>query len=108
MMELIEKENDIKRTLILENQEDYRSRIYRFRKYSRSHTKLQHRDNKDKTYVWYEKSIDLTGLEKGTYTLQVYTKTTDAEDYGEITDAFGTFKPREIKIGEKTYQNKNQ
>lgn len=98
-----EKENDIKRTLILENQEDY-TQEYIDLGSARGPYEITAQDNKDKTYVWYEKLIDLTGLEKGTYTLQVYTKTTDAEDYGEITDAFGTFKTREIKIGEKTYQ----
>ena len=43
-------------------------------------------------------------MKKGTYTLLVYTKTSDAEDYGELTDSFGSFKTQEIKIGEKVYR----
>lgn len=99
------KQNDIKRTLILENQNDY-SQTYIDLGSTKGPYEITAQDKKDKTYVWYEKSIDLTDLEKGTYSLQVYTKTTDAEDYGEITDAFGTYKTQEIKIGEKTYQIK--
>ena len=97
------KQNDINRVLILENQKDY-SQEYIDLGSTKGPYEITAQDNKDKTYVWYEKSIDLTDLDNGTYSLQVYTKTTDAEDYGEITDAFGTFKTQEIKIGDRRYQ----
>ena len=45
-------------------------------------------DKLDKTYAWYEKELDLSNLEKGTYSILVYTKTANAEDYGELTDMF--------------------
>lgn len=103
-------QNEIKRTLILENQDNYKQTIIDL-----SSTKgpydIKTKDNKDKTYVWYEKEIDLTDLEKGVYSLQVYTKTTDAEDYGELTDSFASFIPQEIEVGNKTYRvqiNKNK
>ena len=98
-----EKQNSIKRTLILENQKDYIQEYIDLGS-TKGPYEITVQDGKDKTYIWYEKAIDITDLEKGTYTLQVYTKTTDAEDYGEITDAFGTFKTQEMKIGEKTYR----
>ena len=45
-------------------------------------------DNKDKTYAWFEKEIDLSKLEKGTYSILVYTKTDDATNYDELQDLF--------------------
>ena len=45
----------------------------------------------------------VTKLEKGIYSLQVYTKTIDAEDYGEITDMFEELN-EETTIGNKTYK----
>lgn len=98
-----DKQNNIKRTLILENQKNYKQEYIDLGSI-KGPFDITVQDKKDKTYAWYEKEIDLEDLEKGTYTLQVYTKTKDAEDYGEVTDSFGSFKQKEIKIGDKTYQ----
>ena len=95
----------IDRVLILENQKDY-SQEYINLGSTKGPYDITSLDNKDKTYVWYEKAIDLAQLGKGTYTLQVYTKTKDAEDYGEINDLFGTLETQEMTINNKTYRIK--
>ena len=94
---------DIKRVLILENQENYNQEYIELGS-TKGPYAITTLDNKDKTYVWYEQEIDISKLEKGTYTLQVYTKTKDAEDYGEITDIFGNLETKEISLNNKTYQ----
>lgn len=104
------KKEEIERVLILENQENYQQQYINLGS-TKGPYDIVAKDNKDKTYVWYEKEVELENLERGTYTLQVYTKTLNAEDYGEITDSFGTFKTQELTIGDKKYQiriNKNR
>ena len=98
-----DKQDNIKRTLILENQKNYKQEYIDLGSI-KGPFDITVQDKKDKTYVWYEKEISLENLEEGTYTLQVYTKTKDAEDYGEITDSFGSFKTKEIKVGDRRYQ----
>ncbi|MBR3210692.1 MAG: DUF5011 domain-containing protein [Bacilli bacterium] len=77
----------ITRKLILENTKTYQQTVLDLGCKKGPYT-LTSTDKLDKTYAWYEKAIDLSNLEKGTYSLQVYTKTSNAEDYGEITDMF--------------------
>lgn len=98
-----DKKENVKRTLILENQENYKQE-YTDLGSTKGPFEISVQDKKSKTYVWYEKEVNLENLKKGTYTLLVYTKTSDAEDYGELTDSFGSFKTQEIKIGEKVYR----
>lgn len=98
-----DKKENVKRTLILENQENYKQE-YTDLGSTKGPFEISVQDKKSKAYVWYEKEVDLENLKKGTYTLLVYTKTSDAEDYGELTDSFGSFKTKEIKIGEKVYR----
>lgn len=105
-----DRQDDIKRTLILENQETYQQEYINLGSV-KGPFDITVQDKKSKTYVWYEKEIALDKLEKGTYAFQVYTKTKDAEDYGEITDSFGSFKTQEMNMGDKTYRmkiNKNR
>lgn len=97
------KKEDITRVLILENQKDYKQEYIDLGS-KKGPYEITTLDKKDKTYAWYEKEIDISNLEKGTYTLQVYTKTKDAEDYSEITDIFGNLKTQETTINGKTYQ----
>ncbi|MBQ3307516.1 MAG: DUF5011 domain-containing protein [Bacilli bacterium] len=63
---------------------------------------LKTKDNEDKTYAWYEEELDLSELEKGTYIIYVYTKTSNAEDYGELTDMFKTASGK-LELNNKTY-----
>ena len=50
------------------------------------------------------KKIDISKLEKGTYSLQVYTKVANTEDYGEIVDIFGSIEEPEITMNNKKYK----
>ena len=92
----------ITRKLILENTNTFQQTIIDLGSMKGSYT-LTSTDNLDKTYAWYEKEIDLSNLEKGTYSLQVYTKTSNAEDYGEITDMFEILEET-ATINNKTYK----
>lgn len=95
--------DNIKRILILENQKDY-SQKYIDLGCTKGPYEITSLDDKSKKYVWYEKAVNIENLEKGTYTLQVYTKTRDAEDYGDLNDLFGILETKKTTIGNKTYQ----
>ena len=93
---------NVTRKLLLENTSTYKKEIFNLGS-TKGPFEIKTKDNKEKTYAWYEQEIDLTKLEKGIYSLQVYTKTIDAEDYGEITDMFEELN-EETTIGNKTYK----
>lgn len=68
-------------------------------------------DKLDKTYAWYDKELDISKLEKGIYSIQVYTKTSNAEDYGELSDMFKVLKKTATINGKKytiTYNKERQ
>lgn len=98
------KQSEIKRTLIIENQTTYNQEYFELGSTNKGAYKVETLDKKDKSYAWYEKEIDISDLSKGTYTLQVYTKTKDAEDYGEITDMFSSMPTKETTINNKKYK----
>ena len=77
----------ITRKLILERTDNYNQTVIDLGTVNGPYTLLS-KDNYDKTYAWYEKEIDLSELQPGTYSMIVYTKTSNAEDYGEIKDMF--------------------
>ena len=81
----------ITRKVIIENNKTYKQEIFDVASTKGPYT-LTTKDNKDKTYAWYEKELDISKLEKGTYTIMVYTKTSNAEDYGELSDMFEDIK----------------
>ena len=100
---------NITRKLLLENTSTYKQEVFELGS-SKGLFDIKTKDNKDKTYAWYENEIDLSKLEKGVYSLQVYTKTIDAEDYGEITDMFEELNEK-ATIGDKNFiitYNKNK
>jgi len=96
--------SDITRKLIIENQETFKQYYYTLGSTNKGAYKVTSKDNKAKDYVWYDKEIDISTLPKGTYSLQVYTKTKDAEDYGEISDNFGAVPKTEATINNKKYE----
>ena len=77
----------VSRKLILENTKTYKTEIFDLGS-TKGPFAIETFDKKDKTYAWYEKSIDISKLEKGIYTLSVYTKTSNAENYDELADKF--------------------
>ena len=95
-----DNKDSITRKLLVENTNTYEQSVFDVETINGPY-KLTSRDNKDKTFAWYEDSIDLKDLSKGTYTINVYTKTKDAEDYGELTDMFKTASGTMEKDGKK-------
>ena len=94
-------QSQVERKIILEN-----TTTYKQTKFDVGSTKgpfeIETLDKKDKTYAWYEKEIDISNLEKGTYNILVYTKTSNASNYDEITDMFRTLN-KETTINNKKY-----
>lgn len=79
----------ITRKIIFENTSTYEQIVLDLGATNGPYT-LKTKDNEDKSFAWYEKELDLSELTPGTYSIYVYTKTTNAEDYGELTDMFKT------------------
>lgn len=101
----------ISRKLIIENTKTYERFTYNLGATSKGSYSVTSTDNKSKKYAWYNRAIDISNLPKGTYSLIVYTKTTDSEDYGEINDIFGMINKAEETINGKKYKislNKNR
>ena len=92
----------INRKIIFENTETYTQYVMDLGS-SEGPYELKTKDNLDKKYAWYEKELDLSKLEKGTYSIWIYTKTSNAEDYGELSDMFGELNEK-AKINNNTYQ----
>lgn len=101
----------IKRTLILEDINTYERHTYDLGSTNNGSYKVSIGDNVSKEYAWYNKQIDVTKLPKGTYSFIVYTKTSNVEDYGEITDKFAAINKAKQTINGTTYEvtlNKNR
>ena len=93
----------ITRKLIVENTTTYKQYYYDLTSTNKGSYKVTCSDNKSKDYAWYDSDIDITNLPIGTYSLSVYTKTTDAADYGEVTDYFGILEDTTKTINNKKY-----
>ena len=63
-------ELSVTRKLLLENQTTYKNEVYELGCKKGPFT-IQTLDNKDKTYAWYEKEIELSNLDKGKYSLYI-------------------------------------
>ena len=93
----------LSRKLIVENTKTYKQYYFDLGYSNNALYDVLCRDNKSKKLAWYDKEIDISDLPKGTYSLQVYTKTLDAADYGEIIDDFEALDDIEKVINDKTY-----
>lgn len=82
-----DKQSSITRKLVLENTTTYNQTTLDLGSAKGPFT-IETLDKKDKTYAWFEKELDISNLEKGTYTLLIYTKTSNAENYDELQDRF--------------------
>ncbi|MBQ6477698.1 MAG: DUF5011 domain-containing protein [Bacilli bacterium] len=103
--------SNITRKLILENTTTYKRYTYNIGSTNKGSYKVTSTDNKSKEYAWYDKVLDISDLDKGTYSMIVYTKTSDSEDYGEINDLFGMAPSISTTINNKNYRihlNKNK
>ena len=98
------EDNFIERKLILENTKTFKQYIYDVGATKDGSYEVKVSDNIDKTLAWYNSSIDVSNLEKGTYSIIVYTKTKDVADYGEVVNIFGTVNPADKEINGKKYK----
>lgn len=94
----------ITRKLILENTSTYERYTYSLGSTKNGSYEVTSTDEKSKLYAWYNKTIDISELPKGTYAMLVYTKTSDSEDYGEIVDVFKNINKAEATINDKNYK----
>lgn len=97
------KDKFVERKLILENTKTYKQYTYDVASTSEGSYKVEIGDNKDKTLAWYNKEVDVSNLDKGTYAMIIYTKTKDVEDYGEIVDIFNSVNNIGTTINNKKY-----
>ena len=63
-------------------------------------------DNLSKKYAWYNGKINVANLKKGTYTIIVYTKSGDNENYGYVNDMFNDINEAKTTINNKNYELK--
>jgi hypothetical protein len=71
-------------------------------------SKISNNNNKHfnttfRKHINIAKEIDVSELSPGTYSMNIYTKTQDAEDYGELNYLFGVIKSQSTRINNKTY-----
>ena len=92
----------ITRKLLLEEIDTYKNNEFELGSIKGPFT-IETQDKKDKTYAWYEKEIDISKLEKGKYSLNIYTKTYNATNYDELTDMFRCINEK-TTINDKTYK----
>ena len=92
---------NITRKIIFENTKTYQQTVFDLGSAKGPYV-LNTKDKLDKTYAWYAKELDISSLEKGTYSVLVYTRTSNAEDYGELEDMFAELNEN-TNINGKTY-----
>ena len=98
------KQEQIERKLVLENIDTYKRYTFDIGSTNKGSYNVTSTDNKDKSFAWYDNEVDISSLEKGTYSIIVYTKTIDSEDYGEVVDIFGSINPAKATINDKEYE----
>ena len=92
------------RKLILENIETFERFTYDVGSTNNGSYHVSVGDNVSKEYAWYNQTIDIRKIPKGTYRFLIYTKTSNAEDYGEVTDKFAAINTAKRKINGLTYE----
>lgn len=80
----------ITRQIILENTTTYKRTTYDVGYIDNGNYEVILRvpDNKSKIRAWFDASLDLSKLEKGTYIIYIRTQASSIDDYGELTDIF--------------------
>ena len=92
--------SNITRKIIFENTKTYKQTVFDLGTTKGPYV-LNTKDKLDKTYAWYEKEIDISKLDKGTYSILIYTKTSNAEDFGELEDMFAELNETTTINGKK-------
>lgn len=98
------KETEIERKIIFENTETYERFEYDLGYIDDGDYEitLVVPDNLDKTRAWFRNSIDLSELEKGTYSIYIHTKS-NVDDAGELNDIFLREITSSTTIDDKIY-----
>lgn len=96
-------ELNITRELVLENNKTFKQYNYNIGSTNKGSYTVTSTDNKSKEFAWFNKEIDISELPKGEYTIYIYTKTIDSEDYGELVDIFQSINKAESIINNKKY-----
>lgn len=91
----------VNRKLIIEKTSNYSQKVYDLGA-KKGPFLIETQDKKDKSYAWYEKEIDISELEKGNYSIYIYTKTSNAENFDELIDIFRSVNDT-MTINNKTY-----
>lgn len=78
----------VKREIIFENKDNYKTYSYDLGYIDNGLYKVELgvSDNKDKTRAWFNKTIDLSNLDKGTYIVYIKTTSNNKTYYGELID----------------------
>ena len=98
-----DKNNFVSRTLILENKKTFKQYKFDLGYTTSGSYPVSISDKLDKSLAWYDKKIDVSTLEKGTYAFIVNTKTKNVDDYGDVSDVFGSINEASATINKKKY-----
>ena len=82
---------EVERTIVLENTTTFERYEFNVGAITTGDGKVTLRvdDGKDKTKAWFDASLDLSSLSKGTYAIYVHTISgNNIDDYGELADSF--------------------
>ncbi len=93
----------ITRKLIVEEVTTFKQYYYDLNATNNGSYEVTSSDNKSKAFAWYDTDVDISNLPVGRYSIQVYTKTSDAADYGEVTDYFRLLEDTTKTINNKKY-----
>ena len=96
-------ELNITRELVLENNNTFKQYKYNLGSTNNGTYSVTSTDNKSKEFAWFNKEINISELPKGEYTMYIYTKTIDSEDYGELVNIFLSINKAETTINNKKY-----
>lgn len=100
----LSKSAKVERSIIFENKSTLKTYTFNLGSITDGLYKvaLPESDNLDKTRAWYDSNIDLSKLEKGTYTIFI-TTTSNKTDISELTDNLR----RDLSSKQATINNKN-
>lgn len=84
------KTTNVERQIILENTATFERKTYDIGYIDNGDYEVVLRvpDNMSKTRAWFDSSLDLSTLEKGTYIIYIRTTSGSIDDYGELIDIF--------------------
>ena len=95
--------SNIKREIIFENTLTFDQYKFELGSTNKGSYEVTSFDKLSKEYSWFNKSIDVSNLPKGTYSMIIHTKAFDVDDYGDLVDMFGSADANSV-INSKSYR----